>query len=67
MDNFLFAFFLKISVTSKAHISGTETDINKRPSSRFLTVFHNRQLKNDKKFRCIGTLTMLNGIMLINT
>ena len=29
MVNFLFAFFLKISVALKAHISGTETDINK--------------------------------------
>ena len=27
---FLFAFFLKISETLKAHISGTEADINKR-------------------------------------
>ena len=30
MLNFLFAFFLKIFETLKAHISGTETDINKR-------------------------------------
>ena len=30
MFNFLFAFFLKISETLKAHISGTETDINRR-------------------------------------
>ena len=30
MFNFLVAFFLKISETLKAHISGTETDINKR-------------------------------------
>ena len=29
MLNFLIAFFLKISETLKAHISGTETDINK--------------------------------------
>ena len=29
MLNFLFAFFLEISATLKAHISGTETDINK--------------------------------------
>ena len=29
MLNFLFAFFLKISETLKAHISGTEADINK--------------------------------------
>ena len=28
--NSLFAFFLKISETFKAHISGTEVDINKR-------------------------------------
>ena len=28
--NFLFAFFVKISETLKAHISGTEADINKR-------------------------------------
>ena len=27
---FLFAFFLKISETLKAHIPGTEADINKR-------------------------------------
>ena len=30
MLNFLFAFFIKISESLKAHISGTETDINKR-------------------------------------
>ena len=30
MFNFLVAFFLKISETLKARISGTETDINKR-------------------------------------
>ena len=30
MVNFLFAFFLKISVTLKAYISRTETDIEKR-------------------------------------
>ena len=30
MVNFLFEFLLKISVTLKAHISGTETDIDKR-------------------------------------
>ena len=30
MSNFLVAFFLKISDTLKAHISGTEIDINKR-------------------------------------
>ena len=42
MLNFLFAFFLKISEILKAHISGMETDINKRKklSFRFLTVFH---------------------------
>ena len=28
--NFLVAFFLKISENLKAHISGTEADINKR-------------------------------------
>ena len=28
--NFLVTFFLKISETLKAHISGTEIDINKR-------------------------------------
>ena len=28
--NFLFTFFLKISQTLKAHIFGTEADINKR-------------------------------------
>ena len=30
MFNFLFAFFLKISETLKAHISGTEANINER-------------------------------------
>ena len=30
MLNFLVAFFLKISETLKAHISGTETDITKQ-------------------------------------
>ena len=30
MLNFLFTFFLKISETLKAHISGTEADINKQ-------------------------------------
>ena len=30
MLNFLVAFFLKISETLKAHISRTETDINKQ-------------------------------------
>ena len=30
MLNFLFAFFLKISETLKARISGTGVDINKR-------------------------------------
>ena len=30
MFNFLVAFFLKISESLKAHISGTETDMNKR-------------------------------------
>ena len=29
MLNFLFLFFLKISENLKAHISGTEADINK--------------------------------------
>ena len=45
MFNFLIAFFLKISETLKAHISGTETDIKngKKLSSWFLTVFHINQ------------------------
>ena len=30
MFNFLFAFFLKISETLKAHISGMEVGVNKR-------------------------------------
>ena len=30
MPNFVFAFFLNISKTLEAHISGTETDINKQ-------------------------------------
>ena len=42
MLNFLFAFFLKISETLKAHISGTEADVNKRQRALFwfLTLFH---------------------------
>ena len=42
MFNFLFGFFLKFSETLKAHISGTEADINngKELSSWVLTVFH---------------------------
>ena len=36
MFNFLVAFFLKISETLKAHISGTETDMNKQEKSFFL-------------------------------
>ena len=43
MFNFLVAFFLNISETLKAHISGTEADIKtngKELSSWFLTVFH---------------------------
>ena len=39
MFNFLVAFFLKISETLKAHISGTETDINKRQKA-FFSVFN---------------------------
>ena len=35
MLNFLVAFFLKISETLKAHISRTETDINKRSKALF--------------------------------
>ena len=30
MLNFLFAFFLKLSETLKAHISGTKADVNKQ-------------------------------------
>ena len=58
MLNFYVAFFLKISDTSEAHISVTETDINERKnlSFRFLTVFHIRQCKSYQKFRCICTL-----------
>ena len=43
-----FAFFLKISETLKAHISGTEADINKRQRAFFL-VFNclsYKQIKN---------------------
>ena len=36
MLNFLVAFFHKISETLKAHISGTETDINKQQKAFFL-------------------------------
>ena len=57
MLNFLFAFFLKISETLKARISGTETDINKQYKAFFL-VFNsllNKPVKNYQKFRCIGT------------
>ena len=39
MLNFLFAFFIKISETLKAHISGTEVGINKR-SKPFFLVFN---------------------------
>ena len=39
MLNFLFAFFLKISETLKAHIFGTKTDINKRQKA-FISVFN---------------------------
>ena len=51
MLNFVFAFFLKISETLKAHISGTEADINKRKRALFL-VFNclsYKQIKNYKK------------------
>ena len=41
MHNFLVASFLKIFESLKAHISGTEIDLNKR--FRFLTVFRIRQ------------------------
>ena len=41
MFNFLVAFFLKISETLKAHISGTEISTNgKKLSFRFLKVFN---------------------------
>ena len=40
MLNFLYAFFLKVSETLKAHISGTETDIDKSFVFGFLTGFH---------------------------
>ena len=39
MFNFLVASFRKISETLKAHISGTETDINKRKKV-FFSVFN---------------------------
>ena len=51
MLNFVFAFFLKISETLKAHISGTEADINKRQRALFL-VFNclsYKQIKNYQK------------------
>ena len=42
MVNFLFAFFLKITVTSKTHISGRKQILtnSKKLSSPFLTLFH---------------------------
>ena len=40
MFNFLFAFFLEIFETLKAHISGTETTKSEKPSSQFSTLFH---------------------------
>ena len=45
MFNFLFAFFLKISETLKAHTFGTKAVLTngKELSSWFLTVFHIRQ------------------------
>ena len=39
MFSFLVAFFLKISGSLKAHISGTETDINKWKKA-FFSVFN---------------------------
>ena len=38
MLNFLFPFFLKISETLKAHISGTKADINERLGAFFLVL-----------------------------
>ena len=61
MLSFLFAFFLKISKTLEAHISGERKQISngKKVSFRFPTVFHISQYKNYEKFRCICTLRTL--------
>ena len=42
MLNFLFAFFLEMSETLEAHMSGMETDIKngEKLSFQFSTVFH---------------------------
>ena len=53
MFNFLVAFFLKISQTLKAHISGTETDINKRQKAFFL-VFNRLSYQPIKKLSKIS-------------
>ena len=60
MLNFLFAFFLKISETLKAHICKTETDTSKQ-QKRFLFSFNGLSylVNNYQKFRCIGTLNAL--------
>ena len=55
--NFLFAFFLKISETLKAHISGTETDINKRYKA-FFSVFNGFSYQPIKKLSKIGINTL---------
>ena len=46
--NFLVAFFLKISETLKAHLSGTETDINKRQKAFFFGFLQSFILANKK-------------------
>ena len=51
MLSFLFAFFLKISETLKAHISGMEADINKRA---FVLVFNRLSYQPIKKLSKIS-------------
>ena len=53
MLNFLFAFFLKISETLKAHISGMETDI-KKTVKRFLLNFKPSFILTNKKLSKIS-------------
>ena len=60
MLNFLFTFFsqrfprlLKLVFLQQKQISTN----GKKPSFRFLTVFHISQLKDHQRFRCIGTFS----------
>ena len=50
---FSFRIFLKISETLKAHISGTETDINKQLKA-FFSVFNGLSILTNKKLSKIS-------------